>query len=141
MERILFVCIGNICRSPIAEAITREKQRGRARVESAGIAALEGHPPPPEAIEAAREHGLDLTAHRARFAGDLDLESYDRIIALTPAIAARLIETFRVAAEKLLVLDIEDPYGDDLDAYRACVSQLDEALGLHFPESFDRGGR
>lgn len=134
MERILFVCIGNICRSPIAAAIARERLRNRARVESAGIGALDGLPATAEAIEAARERGLELATHRARSVYDLDLDAFDRIVALTASIAAHLVESCGVAPDRLITLEIADPYGQQIDAYRDCLVRLDEALGDLFAE-------
>lgn len=74
--RLLFVCTGNICRSPMAEGLARaevdREYPGKARlveVCSAGVAALAGHPPAPEAVEAMRLRGIDISGHRAQ---DLD---------------------------------------------------------------------
>src|SRR5690606_6892784 len=64
-ERILVVCVGNICRSPMAEALLREALPGR-RVSSAGIGALVGEPADPLAVQLMRERGLDIGAHRGR---------------------------------------------------------------------------
>lgn len=124
-ERILFVCIGNICRSPIAEALARRIAGDRANVESAGVNGLTGSPATGEAIDAARELGLDLTGHRARAVADLDLEIYDRIIALTPAIGRELQQRFGVPSELLIVLDVDDPFGSDLETFRRCANEID----------------
>lgn len=66
-SRIMVICVGNICRSPMGEAIlaARVKQRGIV-VESAGIGALTGHPADPLAVELLAERGLDISHHRAR---------------------------------------------------------------------------
>jgi protein-tyrosine phosphatase len=68
-DRVLTVCVGNICRSPMAEALLRERLRARnpdAGVESAGIAALVGKPADPIAVALMSDRGLDLSGHRAR---------------------------------------------------------------------------
>jgi protein-tyrosine phosphatase len=68
-DRVLTVCVGNICRSPMAEALLRARLHARnpdAVVESAGIAALVGKPADPIAVALMSERGLDLSAHRAR---------------------------------------------------------------------------
>lgn len=66
-DRILVLCTGNICRSPIAERLLQQHLNPRGRqVRSAGTAALVGHAAESTAIEVARTRGVDLTAHRAR---------------------------------------------------------------------------
>lgn len=127
-ERILFVCIGNICRSPIAEAMARSVLGERARVESAGTDAVTGNRATSGAIDAARELGLDIQPHRARAVADLDLDHYDRIVALTPHIAADLRSRFHVPAGRIEELDIADPFGLDLDDYRHCASEIDGCI-------------
>src|SRR5712675_2452951 len=70
MKKILFVCSGNTCRSPLAEAIAREVLPGRldfeVEIASAGTSALAGSPASPHSIAVAERHGLDLSAHRSR---------------------------------------------------------------------------
>ena len=68
-ERILVVCTGNICRSPVAEFLLRDallKAGRKPDLQSAGVGALVGHPAEPTAIEIMRERGLDLGSHKAR---------------------------------------------------------------------------
>jgi protein-tyrosine phosphatase len=68
-SRVLTVCVGNICRSPMAQAVLAHElsRHGRsARVESAGIGALVGEPADPIAQELMSERGLDIASHRAR---------------------------------------------------------------------------
>ncbi|KAG8150029.1 low molecular weight protein-tyrosine-phosphatase [Burkholderia catarinensis] len=62
---LLVVCVGNVCRSPMAEALLRARLPG-VDVQSAGIGALDGHPADPHAVALMRDRGLDLAAHRAR---------------------------------------------------------------------------
>jgi protein-tyrosine-phosphatase len=128
MKRILFVCIGNICRSPIAEAIARRALPREVVVESAGLHAIAGNRATAEAIEAAAELGLELLSHRARPIGSLDLTSYDWILALTPAIGRILERHFDVPPERLVILDVDDPYGCSLEVYRDCAGQLEREV-------------
>ncbi|CAB3755999.1 protein tyrosine phosphatase [Burkholderia sp. MSh2] len=62
---LLVVCVGNVCRSPMAEALLRARLPG-VDVQSAGIGALDGRPADPHAVALMRERGLDIGAHRAR---------------------------------------------------------------------------
>ena len=84
--KILMVCLGNICRSPLAEGILQEKinSRGlRAEVDSAGTAAYHaGEKPDPRSQAIAFKHGIDISKQRARkFEGD-DFEQFDKIFAM-----------------------------------------------------------
>jgi protein-tyrosine phosphatase len=86
MVRILFVCLGNICRSPLAEAAFRaEAARAgiEAEVDSAGIGGWhQSEPPDPRAVAAARRAGIDLSSLRARQVRAEDFERFDHIVAL-----------------------------------------------------------
>jgi protein-tyrosine phosphatase len=89
MIRVLFVCLGNICRSPSADAVFRKKLDdhpwlgGRVDVDSAGTAAWHvGNPPDPRSIRVGAERGYDLTPLRARQAVLSDFESFDYILAM-----------------------------------------------------------
>ncbi|KML49990.1 protein tyrosine phosphatase [Burkholderia cepacia] len=62
---LLVVCIGNVCRSPMAEALFRARLPG-VDVQSAGLGARDGQPADPHAVDLMRERGLDIAAHRAR---------------------------------------------------------------------------
>ena len=83
MKTILFICTGNVCRSPMAEGIFRHAIQGRGsyRVISAGLGAMEGQPPSAHAVEAVKELDIDISGQRSRmltpqacgFAGGLHL--------------------------------------------------------------------
>src|SRR5206468_63686 len=85
MKTILFVCTGNVCRSPMAEGIFRQAVRGRGdfRVWSAGLGAMEGQPPSPYAVQAVGELGIDISNQRSRML-TLDLvQQADYIFGMT----------------------------------------------------------
>src|SRR6266542_2985353 len=83
-ENVLIVCVGNICRSPMAEGLLRARFVGhrRARIESAGLAALEGRPADPIAVELLAERGIDISAHRARQLTPELLAAFERGLSL-----------------------------------------------------------
>jgi len=131
-HRILFVCLGNICRSPMAEGvfshIAAEAGHGdRFFVESAGTGAWHiGNPPDPRAVAAASQRGIDLSGQRAREVRSRDFEEFDLVLAMDSSNHESLL---RLAPEEhshkvALFLDhlpehesrdVPDPYygGDD----------------------------
>lgn len=122
---ILFVCLGNICRSPLAEAaFRREAERIGldVTVESAGTSDWHvGEPPDTRAIAVARAHGIDISGYRGRQVTAADFERFDHVVALDRANLAKL-RALRAAgsrAELSLLLDhvpgregepVADPY-------------------------------
>lgn len=84
---VLFVCIGNTCRSPMAAALAQQFLGSTARVESAGTAASSGSAATSDAVEVMKERGLNLESHRSRPVQSVNLGGYDLIVALTPSIA------------------------------------------------------
>ncbi len=126
--KLLFVCYGNTCRSPMAAAIARGLLGEAAEIRSAGVNAVDGARPAWEAVEVMRERGLDITDHRARSVSRLDLAGFDTIVALDGATAEVLREEYGVAPEKLVRLCIVDPYGKGLIAYRECAREIESEL-------------
>jgi len=84
--RVLFVCLGNICRSPLAEAAFRraaEEAGLEVQVDSAGTANYHvGEPPDPRSIEEAGRHGIDISAYRGRQLSARDFHEFDHIVGM-----------------------------------------------------------
>jgi protein-tyrosine-phosphatase len=118
MIRVLIVCTGNICRSPMAEGLlrklVRESQRhGEIVVESAGTHPLEGAPASPESIDTAAEHGVDLRGHAARPITARLVGRADLILAMQPVHRELILGLFREAHGKTdVVTTFGDPEGD-----------------------------
>jgi protein-tyrosine-phosphatase len=116
--RVLFVCTGNTCRSPFAEAVARSEGLD---VESAGLAAYEGDAPPREAIAVARELGYDLATHHARPLTDEMLERADVVVGMTAAHVTTLGGRARLLGET----DVDDPIGRGRDVYRRVYARIE----------------
>ena len=139
MTRVLFVCMGNICRSPTAEAVVREFARREARfaleVDSAGTHGYHaGDPPDERSIEAARRRGFDLSKLRARVVESADFERFDLVLAMDTVVLDRLrgIAPDRHAGRLKLFLDFAPALGarDVPDPYYGGVAGFEEVLDL-----------
>ena len=81
MEKVLCVCLGNISRSPMMQAVLQQQLGAGFRVESAGVSkAWAGRPANHRSVACMRERGIDLSGHISRWIGDLDLDRYRWIV-------------------------------------------------------------
>ncbi len=134
---ILFVCLGNICRSPLADGALRYQVRQRDlgwTVDSAGTGGWHaGDPPDPRAIAVARAHGIDISGLRGRQVSDDDFHRFDLILAMDHDNLAglRRIAPMDSPAELMLALDlvpgregqaVADPYYGDASGFNATWS-------------------
>lgn len=135
MKRILFVCFGNTCRSPMAEGLGKFWLKGIAEVESAGIAPSLNQAKP-EAIELLkRYYQVDISSHCPRSVVEVDLKSFDLIVALDKSVASLLECQYEGLTEKLECWDVFDPFGGSLSDYEHSLGLIEKKI-LELKERF-----
>lgn len=155
--KILFVCLGNICRSPTAEGVLRVLAAREApdlalEIDSAGTAGYHvGEPPDPRTRQAAARRGYDLNALRARIVEPLDFERFDLILAMdrdnlrvlrrrAPATAHERLQLFLEFAPDSGIEDVPDPYYGGPNGFEE-VLDLVEAAARGLIAHLRRGAR
>ncbi|WP_336128709.1 low molecular weight protein-tyrosine-phosphatase [Mesoflavibacter sp. CH_XMU1422-2] len=143
MTKILMVCLGNICRSPLAEGILKSKLDSNFIVESAGTAAYHvGNKPDPRSIAVARQNGLNITNQRARKFNKEDFENFDIIYAMDNSNYQNIIALAENDQQKDKVklilnesfpdknLDVPDPYYGGEKGFENVYNMLDNACEI-----------
>jgi protein-tyrosine phosphatase len=142
---ILFVCMGNTCRSPMAEVLCRRmlaqrkgcqpnelEDRG-VMVGSAGLAAMAGGRAAPEAVRVMAEGGLDLSEHETQPLSETMVRHADLIWTMTQSQREEVVAQWPGAARRVHVLaasgpDIADPIGGPVERYQRCAEQIEKEL-------------
>jgi protein-tyrosine phosphatase len=143
----LFVCKGNVCRSPFAEFISKKYMeqlnlKGRMEFSSAGLEVLKSSPSPEEAIMAAKSYDVNLISHMSRQINTEMLENSDVIFVMEVKQARILSNSFKKFSHKIFLLslfdnqsmtfrrnylryNIPDPYGKSLDQFHECFLKIE----------------
>ena len=139
--KVLMVCLGNICRSPLAEGILKSKvDASKIEVSSAGTGGWHvGELPDPRSIEVAQQHGLDITDQRGKQFSTYDFEIYDHIFVMDNSNYKDVVKLATSPSEKEKVrlileetfpgekLDVPDPYYGGDQGFENVYQMLDAA--------------
>jgi protein-tyrosine phosphatase len=146
---LLFLCLGNICRSPFAAVLAERRLRERGldgiRVASAGLRASQAPASPPDAVAAAAGYGIDLGGHRARDVAAEEIAAADVIVVMEVAQVAQVRARFPEAVDRVHLLplyeagaagrhgalegcNLLDPFGAGPAAFTHCYRRIDAAI-------------
>jgi protein-tyrosine-phosphatase len=135
---IVFVCTGNICRSPMAEYMLRARMKESSdwKIASAGLAACPGLPASAAAVHVLARDGIDLSSHRSRALDRSLVDAADVLVVMTAAHSDQIRMLFPQAMGQVFLLtsfcehggDVPDPIGSSVDAYVRTRDLIDRAL-------------
>jgi len=154
MYKIVFVCTGNTCRSPMAEGILSKVLQDAGyddvHVSSAGIGTLDGYPATPYAVEIAKRHNVDISQHHSTRMNEFLFKQADLILAMAKNHYEHL-DDFPDASQKLYRLkafpqtnsadarhSVEDPLGGTLEEYKVTYQEIEQEIKRALPEIIRR---
>ena len=134
MEKVLCVCVGNLSRSPMMQAVLQQHLGAAFLVESAGVReGLAGRPANARSVACLKERGVDLSGHVSRWIGDLDLDQYRWIVCVGHDEADKVRSALGADSADVIVANehhggIPDPYELGMAGYRDCLALLDQVM-------------
>lgn len=148
-HRLLFVCSGNICRSPMAEVLARgyaERAPRLVEARSAGTLGIVDHPADPSAVAVCAEIGLDLSGHRSQGIDEALLDWSHWLVCMETKHARWLRERWPRADDRIVllgtfggILEIEDPLGGNTARFRAARDEIGRCVAAFLDRLPPRG--
>lgn len=132
-DNILVVCVGNICRSPMAEALLKQRFPNK-NIDSAGVGALVGHSADPAALEIMTKQGVDITSHVAKQIDENLARTADIIFTMSDGQTKWTEERWPFCRGKTFKLghwmskDIADPYKHEMSAFETAYQDIVDSL-------------
>ncbi len=128
IKSLLFVCYGNICRSPMAEGQAKKMLGNKVKIESAGLAPY-FESAAEKTVEVLKNfYGNNISNHSPGNVTDLDLERFGLIIALDSIVWSNLHTSYPHLTEKILLWEIEDPFGKDMIAFKETAEKIQDHI-------------
>ena len=132
-DHILVVCVGNICRSPMAEALLKQRFPNKI-IDSAGVGALVGHPADPAALEIMSKQQIDMTSHVAKQINEQLAKKVDLIFTMSDGQTKWIEERWPFCRGKTFKLghwmekDIADPYQHEMSAFETAYQDIIDSI-------------
>jgi len=133
-SKIIVVCTGNTCRSPMAEGLLKHYLPDEIQVISRGLMVFQRDEANPFAVRTMKEKGIDISKHRSHPFNDEEINSKTLILTMTKRHKSVILQ-YGIKGHLYTIKefigqtgDVEDPYGGTMDVYRACANELEEIV-------------